>query len=383
MVTLLLLWACAAPGDDDKSAAAPATTAGPADDPHDSGAAADDGTGGDAGADDGGTEGDAGDGTDGDDGTATGPLGCGVGLVPVPDAGEPVYCIQPFEAWITDDGLASAEAGQLPSGNVDLPTAMEACARTPVVDENGVEHGTMRLVRLQPWRDAGDGELGEGGTAYPWGDSAPDGQCALDVPGSPGVWPDPVPSGSLPECVSVFGVYDQIGNYWEWVDLELTADADGFIAARAAEGWSLTREGDFLKIDSETGLDGWWVRAMCTDFVSLTRDPEGYLSVRLRSAAPESCTAAGRGYLVPKTGPDDHLVPAAQDLLPMRIDHAADGLSGRVVIERDGEAVGGKVGGAHYSGGDVDLDYLYIGHIPSFGGTIGFRCEADPVPLGG
>ena len=37
------------------------------------------------------------------------------------------------------------------------------------------------------------------------------------------------PSGSMEECVSEHGVYDQIGNAWEWVDLEQTANRDDWI----------------------------------------------------------------------------------------------------------------------------------------------------------
>ena len=127
-----------------------------------------------------------------------------------------------------------------------------------------------------------------------------------DVVGSPGVWPEPVPSGSLEECVSVFGVYDQIGNYWEWVDLGVITDADGFLAARAAEGWSVTREGDALRFDSPLDMSGWTLKAMCTDVDFIGADPEGYLEISLRNPAPTECGGAGQGYLVPRTAPDLH-----------------------------------------------------------------------------
>lgn len=378
---ILALAACSAAPEKTEPAtegAAPADSGEPAgDDGADGGDAGDDGgeTGGDEGGEDGGEDG-------GDDGE-TGPTTCGVGLVPVPSEGDPVYCVQAYEALVTDDSLADSTAGRVPSGNVSLLRAMEVCGNTPVVDEDGVEHGRMRVIGYPAWLDAGDNVVGEGGTAFPWGDSPPDGQCALDVVGSPGVWPEPVPSGSLPDCVSDFGVYDQMGNYWEWVDLGVTVDADGFLAARRAEGWDVERDGDLVVFGDPVDLGGWTMKAMCTDVDTLSVDPEGRLEISLRNPAREECGGAGQGYLVPNTGPDDNSVPAVEDVLPLRIDYNSDRTGGLLRIDRDGEPLGGKVGGAHYSGGEVELATLYIGHIATFAGTIGFRCEADPIPVGG
>ena len=47
-------------------------------------------------------------------------------------------------------------------------------------------------------------------------------------------------------------------------------------------------------------------------------------------------------------------------------------------VDRLGERVGAKVGGSYYSGGDSTLKSIWVGHIPTFDGSIGFRCEADP-----
>ena len=46
--------------------------------------------------------------------------------------------------------------------------------------------------------------------------------------------------------------------------------------------------------------------------------------------------------------------------------------------ERNNELVGAKVGGSFYSGSDTKLDSFWVGHVPTFNGSIGFRCEAQP-----
>ena len=48
-----------------------------------------------------------------------------------------------------------------------------------------------------------------------------------------------------------------------------------------------------------------------------------------------------------------------------------------VVQERNGEPIGAKVGGSYYSGDQARLDTIFWGHVPSFDGTIGFRCVYD------
>ena len=45
-----------------------------------------------------------------------------------------------------------------------------------------------------------------------------------------GKWKHVQPSGSMEGCVSEHGVYDQLGNAWEWVDLGRIATRDEWVA---------------------------------------------------------------------------------------------------------------------------------------------------------
>ena len=66
-------------------------------------------------------------------------------------------------------------------------------------------------------------------------------------------------------------------------------------------------------------------------------------------------------------------VPQQGSLLPIQI-------HGKKIVwdqDRDGESVGAKVGGSFYSCSQMTLQDFWIGHIPSFNGSIGFRCSSD------
>ena len=94
----------------------------------------------------------------------------------------------------------------------------------------------MRLATLSHWQDAGDGVIGAGGWLYPWGDDPSGGICALDKFQGRS-WNGVQKIGSQESCVSVFGVYDQLGNLWEWVDVERKADPEQWLAALRKDGW--------------------------------------------------------------------------------------------------------------------------------------------------
>ena len=82
----------------------------------------------------------------------------------------------------------------------------------------------------------------------------------------------------------------------------------------------------------------------------------------------------GVGYL--RTATDQ---PSSIDFLPIYL--VWDDTRTRAVIKvsrsRDFEPIPAKVGGAFYSGEDSRLDSIFWGHVPTFDGSIGFRCAYD------
>ena len=74
------------------------------------------------------------------------------------------------------------------------------------------------------------------------------------------------------------------------------------------------------------------------------------------------------------------VVDEQKEILPIQFKISEDRLHAqfKVHVQRDGEPIGIKVGGAYYSGGDVTLQDLFYGHTPEFNGTIGFRCAFVP-----
>ena len=100
--------------------------------------------------------------------------------------------------------------------------------------------------------------------------------------------------------------------------------------------------------------------------------------MQLNSDISSDCESGGRGYLWFNNSDPRHekiLIPRQGSLLPIRIE-------GDKILwdkERDGEAVGAKVGGSFYSGAQMTLQDFWIGHIPSFNGSIGFRCSSDVI----
>lgn len=150
-------------------------------------------------------------GTDTADTADTGP--CPGGMVHVSD-----FCIDAFEATVDGDlgdadqidawpgttttAVARSEQGVLPTVPLSWYQARGACL-------NAGKH----LCTVTEWQAA----CGEG--ALPWGDAPPPEEvCAVPAPDGSTAWDALQPTGSLPDCRSPAGVYDQIGNAWEWAD---------------------------------------------------------------------------------------------------------------------------------------------------------------------
>ena len=169
---------------------------------------------------------------------------CSAGTVPVPD-GFPQFCIMSCEAAFFEE-QAISEVGVYPATNISFYRAQELCENTTVQGLGA----SMRLPTVAEWLDAGDGIYGEGGSVYPWGNSFHNGECVL--PTDDNVWSSAQVCGSLSSCQSPFGVWDQIGNLWEWVDSEQRVDIERWFAAREAEGLILSRSNGVLQLDAGT-----------------------------------------------------------------------------------------------------------------------------------
>ena len=299
---------------------------------------------------------------------------CGFGLVPIP-LKQPIFCIMPFEAQLIDRDppYSISQQGALPSTNVSFLKAIEACENTDVFDSSGEVHGKMRIATLQHWKDAGDGVIGDGGSAFPWGEQY-DGRCIMDEEHRPPQYQTHLPSGSAPTCKSDAGVYDQIGNLWEWVDTGQVASKSLFLnkVNQRLSGSSIV--GETIHVPRRL-LSSLRLQTICASLTELDL-MNGRLVVRLQERISTHCEHGGKGYLAYNLSHS----PQAGDLLPVHLEPTSDPLQMNVNYDaaREGERIGAKAGGSFYSGAGNDLQAIWIGHIPTFNGSIGFRCEADP-----
>ena len=281
---------------------------------------------------------------------------CPEGFASVPQE-NPGFCVQPFEASITEEGAALSVQGNIPDVNVSFVAAQEACQKTVLGGDS------LRVINHREWKLAG------GGGTYPWGESHEE-RCVLDSPKMHGTWKDVQPSGSMEGCVSEHGVYDQIGNAWEWVDLEQTASREQWLKYLEAKGHSVEVSQTLIQVN-EGLLAKLQYNAVCVDMKRVMLDQD-LLAVELRKPISKDCLMAGQGYLWYQTNEirQGEKPPEPGSLLPVKL------WGTRIVWDkaRDGEAVGAKVGGSFYSGGESTLNSFWVGHIPSFDGSIGFRC---------
>lgn len=97
-------------------------------------------------------------------------------------------------------------SGELPLAGVTYDQAKELCKA----------YG-KRLPTAIEWALACGGAME---FPYPYGETYKKDACWMDRAYSAG----PVLSGSMPQCVSQYGIYDMTGNVWEWTETE------GFVA---------------------------------------------------------------------------------------------------------------------------------------------------------
>jgi len=158
---------------------------------------------------------------------------CMEGMVSVRDEqDEPVYCVDRFEMLIegeewgnkdqgTDwpDGstlaIATTEYGVYPSTHFSWYQAVALC-----------QNAGKYLCSTQEWVDACDGVYGAGGTKFPYGNEWISGECAARFGNEAQIYEGAQLTGDHEGCVSPWGMYDLIGNVWEWSD-PMTEDEEG------------------------------------------------------------------------------------------------------------------------------------------------------------
>ncbi len=331
----------------------------------------------DGGSSDGGSSDGGADGGTADGGTDAGPV-CPDGMVPVPTK-DPTYCIDAYEASI-EDGLPVSVAGVLPAEGNSFDDARALCESLTAVAADGTELGPMRMATLDEWIDAGDGVVGEGGSAYPYGDVWRDDACATPLADGTTVLKGEVLTGSYPECVSEFGTYDQVGNVWEWADPGVDVDAAGWLDAREASGqqFAFLHDGSIqLVAGTASGLTT-QVAGLSSQTLSVNAD--GLLVVSDDDVQADDPKFEFKGFLTPDGLGDI----AGDDFLPVRVDVTTDLDGFHPIIytpEEDGQAVTAKVGCAWYVGGETGcrLDAVYWFHTHDFSGSISFRCASPPL----
>ncbi len=295
------------------------------------------------------------------------------------------YCFSTFENVLDGaSGRASSTPGVIPSYPVSIDEAAVACAATPVLDDAGNEVGRMRLPTSLEWEDAADGVIGPGGHRYGYGDTFVEGACATMTATGTQVLDAAMPTQSFPDCVSAWGIYDLIGNLWEWADtgmrVDIAAAIDGFHAA-----------GVELEVDAEGVLR---VPTASPARVTLrmigldTRTPrtadDGSLRVHADDVQVTNRTQWwAAGYLL-VDGADGHR--AASYLPVVFVPVTAGDYDGEFWLTLragdDGARIPDKRGCAYYTcpGELATTEVTSIEHNHDFHGTIGFRCVADPLP---
>ena len=176
----------------------------------------------------------------------------------VPVGGEwPTFCIDKYEVKATGkkgsrsqlphedfsptEAITVSVPGVIPTVGLSFDQAKAACANTIVRDENGKEVGRKHLTTRKEWEDAGDGVLGNGGYRWPYGDTWQDDTCATPKRNGVRHLVTLSNTGSYPECSSPFGVMDQLGNAWEWVDSEYTINIQKWFELVQKLGFDIRR----------------------------------------------------------------------------------------------------------------------------------------------
>ena len=287
-------------------------------------------------------------------------------------------CVMQYEASVIENQAYSRKEA-IPSFNISFYDALEFCSSTRIKFAN--EDYDLHLVHFQHWRDAGDGVPGKEGALYP--NDIPYEEildtCALPSSTSPSDLLSPFPTGMHLDCVSEHQIYDQIGNLWEWVDSGVNISIDDWLSFHQKGIWDMEITTDQTLRFNKGDINQLNLHSTCMEFDSFYLNEDQELEIQLQNLYPESCPDEGEGYIIPDRGDRSRKV-SQKEILPIQFQISENRMQAqfKVHVQRDGEPIGIKVGGAYYSGGDVTLQDLFYGHTPEFNGTIGFRCAFFP-----
>ncbi len=256
------------------------------------------------------------------------------------------------------DLITLSQVGLLPSDAVTFSQAWRAC-----------EARGGRLPSSEEWEDAADGQLGEGGASYPYGEDFDEGACVTVSAEDLQQFDAVQPSGSRSGCVSAFGAEDLVGNVWEWTVTPGLMEVEAWLAAGPVhvdeQGWLA---GDPTSVAP---------KAVGVDPPVFSADDQGRLMVTAEQL--DQRPAFGRrGYLV-AAGPSPQ---TGEAFLPIElVQQEEDGPAlVRVLHAADGLPVPDKRGCAWYTGQPwtcTNQKRSVGDHFHDFQGTIGFRCVED------
>ena len=153
---------------------------------------------------------------------------CPCDMVPVPGGINWRFCIDRYEATVDGDFGNYDQGTNYPDGSTTA-TAVAVVNVKPTIHVSWYQayaacrNSGKHLCTVDEWTDACDGVNGEGGNSYPWGETPePTVNCAVANADGTTVWADMQPAGSLVNCTGPGGVFDLMGNVWEWVDSGIT-----------------------------------------------------------------------------------------------------------------------------------------------------------------
>lgn len=152
-------------------------------------------------------------------------------------------CIDPYEAIVSGDLGHPDQGTSWPDGSttavaVSRPGVEPAEHLTWYQAFAACENAGAHLCTWEEWRDACDGWAGVGGTTFPWGEKPHSVErCVVAEADGSTRWTSAQPTGSMPDCAGPTGVYDQMGNVWEWVDIGEVDDDGRPVPGKVGGAW--------------------------------------------------------------------------------------------------------------------------------------------------